>query len=133
MSWIYLHPCMSSNACSYLDESKSMRLQPTRILSKSLHHQVSTQWWLKTRKHETLQTYPWTISIYQISIGIKFHDCHFGYTSALPCKTNPCRNMNSNSKWSSQLLMSYINLQQPTQVKLHDHDQHHHPRYVIPY
>ena len=47
-------------------------------------------------------------------------------------KTNPCRKMNSNSKWCSQLLMSYINLEQPTQVQLHDHDQHHHPRYVIP-
>ena len=70
-----------------------------------------------------------------ISFGkfhVESHDCHFGYTSALPCKTNPCRNMNSNSKWCSQLLMSYINLEQPTQVQLHDHDQHHHPRYVIP-
>ena len=63
MSWIYLHPCMLSNPCRYLDESKSMRLQHTHILSKSLHHQVSTQWWLKKRKHETLQTYPLTNSI----------------------------------------------------------------------
>ena len=43
MSWIYLHPCMLSNPCRYLDESKSMRLQLTHILSnlyitKSLQH-----------------------------------------------------------------------------------------------
>ena len=37
--------------------------------------------------------YPLTNSLYQISIGIKFHDCNFGYTSAIPCKTNPCRKM----------------------------------------
>ena len=41
--WIYLHPCMSSNPCRYLDGSKSMRLQLTHILSnlyitKSLHN-----------------------------------------------------------------------------------------------
>ena len=70
MSCIYLHPCMPSNPCRYLDESKSMRLQPTHILSKSLHHQVSTQWWLKTRKHETLQTYPLTNSILSFIIVI---------------------------------------------------------------
>ena len=33
MSWIFLHPCMLSNTCRYLDESKSMRLQLTHILS----------------------------------------------------------------------------------------------------
>ena len=54
--------------------------------------------------------YPLTNSLYQISIGSKFHECHFGYTSALPCKTNPCRKMNFNYKWCSQLLMIYINL-----------------------
>ena len=71
-------------------------------------------------------TYPLTISIYKISFGIKFHDFHFGYTSALSCKTNPCRKMNSNYKWCSKLLMNYINLENPTQVRLHDQDQHHH-------
>ena len=35
-------------------------------------------------------------------------------------RTNPCRYMNSNSKWCSQLLMSYINLEQPTQAQLHE-------------
>jgi hypothetical protein len=77
-------------------------------------------------------TYPLTISIYQNSFGIKFHDYHFGYTSAFPCKTNPCRKMNSNYKWCSQLLMDYINLEHPTQVRLYDQDQHHNLRYVIP-
>ena len=38
-----------------------------------------------------LSTYLLTIFLYRISFGIKSHDCHFGYTSALPCKTNPCR------------------------------------------
>ena len=33
MSWIYMHPCMLSNPFRYLDESKSMRLQITHILS----------------------------------------------------------------------------------------------------
>ena len=33
ISWIYLHPCMSSNPCRYLDGSRSMRLQLTHILS----------------------------------------------------------------------------------------------------
>ena len=47
MSWIHLHPCMLSNPCRYLDESKSMRLQLTHILSnlyitKSLHN---GGWW----------------------------------------------------------------------------------------
>ena len=46
--------------------------------------------------------------------------------SALPCKTNPCRKMNSNYKRCSKLLMNYINLEHPTQVQLHDQDQHHH-------
>ena len=57
---------------------------------------------------------------------VEFHDCHFGYKSALPCKTNPCRKMNSDYKRCFQLLMNYINLEHPTQVQLHDQDQHHH-------
>ena len=126
MSWIYLRPCMSSNPCRYLDESKYMRLQPTHILSKFLHHQVSTQWWLKTRKHKTRQIYPLTNSMLNFMIVILDTQVLF------LAKSNPCRYMNSNSKWCSLLLMSYINLEQPTQVQLHDYDQHHHPRYVIP-
>ena len=41
---------------------------------------------------------------------VKLHDCHFGYTSALPCKTNPCRKMNFNYKGCSHVLMIYFNL-----------------------
>ena len=96
-------------------------------LEQSLHHQVSTQWWLKTRKHKTIQTYPLTNSM--LSFMIVTLDTQVLFLA----RTNPCRQMNSNSKWCSQLFMSYINLEQPTQVQLHDHDQHHHPRYVIPY
>ena len=29
---------------------------------------------------------------------VELHDCHFGYTSALPCKANSCRKINSKSK-----------------------------------
>ena len=79
----------------------------------------------------THSTYPLTISIYQILFGIKFHDCHFGYTSA------PLASLTHVGRWTQatrvlQLLMNYINLEHPTQVQLHDQDQHHHPRYVIP-
>ena len=56
MSWIYLHPCMLSNPCRYLDESKSMRLQLTHILSnfyitKSLHNGGWRQGRTKPFKH----------------------------------------------------------------------------------
>ena len=33
ISWIYLHPCMLSNPCRYLDDPKSTRLLLTHILS----------------------------------------------------------------------------------------------------
>ena len=64
MFWIYLHPCMSSNPCRYLDESKSMRLQLTRILSnpyitKSLNN---GDWWrgsMKPFKHILWQILYW--------------------------------------------------------------------------
>ena len=39
-------------------------------LEQSLHHQVSTQWWLKTRKHETIQTYPLANSMLSLMIVI---------------------------------------------------------------
>ena len=48
------------------------------------------------------------------------------YTSVLPCKTNPCRKMNSNYKRCSQLLMNSINPEHPTQVQQRGQDQHHH-------
>ena len=83
---------MLSNPCRYLDESKSMRLQPTHILSKYLHHQVSTQWWLKTRKLETLQTYPLTNSILNFMIAILDTQVlflakltHVGKRTQIPC------------------------------------------------
>ena len=65
---------------------------------------------VEDKEARILSIYPLTISLYQISFGIKFHDCHFGDTSALRCKTNPCRKMDFNYKWCSQLLMIYINL-----------------------
>ena len=125
ISWIYLHPCMLSNPCRYLDESKSMRLQLTHILSnlyitKSLHNGGWRQGSTKPFKH------PLTNSMLSFMIVILNTQVLF------LAKSNPCRYMNWNSKRCSQLLMNYINLEQPTQVQLHVQDQHHHPRYVIP-
>ena len=126
MSWIYLHPCMLSNPCRYLDESKSVRLQLTHILSnlyitKSLCNGGWIQGSMKPFTHILWQIFCW---VSWLSFWI--HKCsslqkltHVGRWTPIP-------------KWCSQLLMSYINSEQSTQVQLHDHDQHHHPRYVIP-
>ena len=90
-----------------------MILQHTHILSNLNISKVSTWWWLKTRKHQTIHTYPLTNSM--LSSMIILLD-----TQVLFLATNPCSRTNSNSKWCSQLLMSYINLEQPTQVQLHE-------------
>ena len=57
-------PCMLSNPCRYLDESKSMRLQLTHILSnlyitKSLHNGGWRQGSTKPLKHILWQTSYW--------------------------------------------------------------------------
>ena len=62
ISWIFLHPCILSNPCRYLDESKSMRLQLTHILSnlyitKSLHNGGWRQGSTKPFKHILWQFY----------------------------------------------------------------------------
>ena len=64
MSWIYLHPCMLSNLYRYLDESKSMRLQLTHILSnlyitKSLHNGGWRQGSTEPFKHILWQILCW--------------------------------------------------------------------------
>ena len=132
MSWIYT--CTLACCLTLVGTWISPNLRDWKSLtfwaiftSPSLYHMV-----VEYKEAWTHSTYPLTISIYQISFGIKFHDCHFGYTSALPCKTNPCRVDELKSKWCSKSLMSYINLEHPTQVRLHDQVQHHHQRYVIP-
>src|SRR3954463_1616039 len=77
--------CMLSNPCRYLDESNSMRLQLTHILSNLYNMVVEVKG----------STNPCNISFDKIFISnfiwYQIHDCQFGYTSALPCKTNPCR------------------------------------------
>ena len=70
MSWIYLYPCMLSNPCRYLGESKSMRLQLTHILSnlyiiKSLHNGG----WRQGSKILTHISFD--------KFYVELHDCHF--------------------------------------------------------
>ena len=70
MSWIFLHPCMLFNPCRYLDESKSMRLQLTHILSnlyitKSLHN---GGWWRGSMKPFNISFDKFYISNFMIVI-----------------------------------------------------------------
>ena len=70
---------MLSNPCKYLDESKSMRLQLTHILA------ISTSPSLYTMVVEDKEAQNHS-NISFDKFYIKLHDCHFGYTSALPCE-----------------------------------------------
>ena len=76
MSWIYLHL-----ACCLTHVGTWLNLIPWDCdhshLEQSLHHQDSTQWWLKTRKHKTIQTYEYHWSL---KLGIEIP---FGYMQGM--------------------------------------------------
>ena len=109
ISWIYLHPCMSSNPCRYLDGSRSMRLQLTHILSnlyttKSLFHGGWRQGSMKSFKY-----IPWQIPISNFMIVILDAQVIFLANLIHVCRWNPITSGAPNEP--HQLLLHQVQLQ----------------------
>ena len=126
MSWIYLHlACCLTLVGTWMNlnlwDCNSLTSQ-TIPTSPSLYIMVVED--KESRNHSNISF---------DKFYVKFHDCHFWIhkCSSLQ-KLTHVGGWAQIPKWCSQLLMSYINLEQPTQVQLHDQDHQHHPRYIIP-
>ena len=75
MSWIYLYlACYLTHVGTCWNQTPEIVIYSH--LEQSLHHQVSIQRWLKTRKHETIRTYPLTNSMLSfMSVIFWIHKC----------------------------------------------------------